>query len=215
MSFRFGVRNSTPLIRSCSSHIVNYARQQGISTPMPMPMPTINDKVRSNIFSSKRNYHKNDIVNKPSPSDEDQLSPSQSSSSLPLSSAVESKSGKTTFLNKSRNMSLQTSNNSQLSSLPSSSTSLLSSSSRTKPPQRQYSHTEIISSSLQQPAGPLYNKNHRGNKSNRSSDGEDKDDIPENATLIKPDHSDYHSDFFIPEVQLHPEDGRRRKRVLV
>ena len=75
---------------------------------------------------------------------------------------------------------------------------------------------DIIQSALQKPAGPLYN----GNLSrdiilsslNKSNDGNE-DDNNDHAitTLIEPGHSE----FFIPEVSLHGDDGRKRHRVLV
>ena len=196
------VRKTTHLIRTFSSQfdVGTFAKQQR-TTPI-----SISNRSKLNVFSPKRYYHKNDIVNKPSPSDDEK---STISSSLPLSSVVENKSGKTTFLNnKTRNRNIHILNH----------TKLPSSSSSTKYPQshRQYSHKERINSSLQQPAGPLYNKKHgSGVKSTTSSVGGDDEDGPENATVIKPNQSDYHSDFFIPEVPLHPHDGRKRKRVLV
>ena len=65
--------------------------------------------------------------------------------------------------------------------------------SSSKPPHP--STEEILAKALQKPAGPLYGKN---------SDGTC-------ATVIKPDSND----FFIPQVALYENDGRRRKRVLV
>ena len=65
--------------------------------------------------------------------------------------------------------------------------------SSSKPPHP--STEEILAKALQKPAGPLYGKKSDGNC----------------ATVIKPDSND----FFIPQVALYENDGRRRKRVLV
>lgn len=65
------------------------------------------------------------------------------------------------------------------------------------------SHQEIINSALQKPAGPLYN--------NDSIEGPSREHSDNSTTVIKPGHSD----FFIPEVSLHAQDGRKRNRVLV
>jgi len=64
-------------------------------------------------------------------------------------------------------------------------------------------HEEIISNALQKPAGPLY--------MNGRIDQDKPDHGEHSTTLIKPGHSD----FFIPEVPLHENDGRKRNRVLV
>ena len=66
------------------------------------------------------------------------------------------------------------------------------------------SSKDIMNSALQKPAGPLYHNDSIEKKQTLIKD--------DNATtLIKP----VHSDFFIPEISLHEEDGRRRNRVLV
>jgi hypothetical protein len=85
------------------------------------------------------------------------------------------------------------------------------------------SNKEILKDALQKPAGKLYiddnffidsddkkipiiNDDEHGHAHHHAHEDEDA-----NTTLIKPGHSD----FFIPEVCLHDNDGRNRNRVLV
>ena len=63
------------------------------------------------------------------------------------------------------------------------------------------SNNDIIGKSLHTPAGPL----HEGKSIIQKPGGGD------GTTLIKPENSD----FFIPQVALSEDDGRRKKRVLV
>lgn len=97
----------------------------------------------------------------------------------------QSKNGKTTILNDNRKLSSKSSKSTILGSTQ-----------------------DIINSALQKPAGPLY-RNGKIMDPNHLNSHKDGDHAT--TTLIEPGHSD----FFIPEVMLHDQDGRRRNRVLV
>ncbi len=72
---------------------------------------------------------------------------------------------------------------------------------------------DIIKSALQKPAGPLYKHDIHDIivKDNNTDSNNSNDHDHASTTLIEPGHSD----FFIPEVSLHENDGRKKHRVLV
>ena len=101
--------------------------------------------------------------------------------------------GKTTlFLNKNRSISSK-------SPILESSTSKY----------RTLSNAEIIQKSLQKPAGPLFNHDIHNIVKVKNNDTDNDNDA--HTTFIEPGPSD----FFIPEVSLHENDGRKKHRVLV
>lgn len=74
------------------------------------------------------------------------------------------------------------------------------------------SSKDIIESALQKPAGPLYKHDiHDIIAKDNTGSTNNNDDDHASTTLIEPGHSD----FFIPEVSLHENDGRKKHRVLV